>query len=101
MMSLKESLMKFLLIKLIKLYSYIISPLMGRNCRFYPTCSAYTQDSIHKHGVLKGLWLGIKRILRCHPWHKGEMLDPVPDTIAWNDLIRYKRSGSKKVETNN
>lgn len=64
-------------ILLIKGYSYLISPFMGNNCRYTPTCSAYTQEAVEKHGVIKGLWLGIKRISRCHPWHEGGY-DPVP-----------------------
>ena len=66
-------------ILLIKGYSYLISPFMGNNCRYTPTCSAYTQEAVEKHGVFKGLWLGIKRISRCHPWHEGGY-DPVPDS---------------------
>lgn len=96
--------MKIVLIKFIRLYSYIVSPLLGRNCRFYPTCSAYTREAIEKHGSLKGVWLGLVRILKCHPWHNGEMLDPVPDSVAWRDMIGYKRSGcecpSKKPKVN-
>jgi len=65
-------------ILLIKGYSYLISPFMGNNCRYTPTCSAYTQEAVEKHGVIKGLWLGVKRISRCHPWHEGGY-DPVPD----------------------
>ena len=92
---------KKLLIKLIGIYSYLISPLMGRNCRFYPTCSAYTRQAIEKHGVLKGGCLGTRRIICCHPWHRGEMLDPVPDSIAWKDMIGYKRTVSRKARKNN
>lgn len=69
---------KKLLISLIRVYSFLLSPLLGQNCRFYPTCSAYTRQAIEEHGSVKGVWLGIIRILKCHPWHKGEMLDPVP-----------------------
>ena len=65
-------------ILLIKGYSYLISPFMGNNCRYTPTGSAYTQEAVEKHGVIKGLWLGVKRISRCHPWHEGGY-DPVPD----------------------
>ncbi len=69
--------MRRLFVLLIKGYSYLISPFLGNNCRYYPTCSAYTQEAIEVHGVVRGLWLGIKRILRCHPWHEGGV-DPVP-----------------------
>ncbi len=61
----------------IKFYQKFISPLLGNNCRFYPTCSNYMIQAIEVHGVVKGLWLGIKRILRCNPWSAGGY-DPVP-----------------------
>jgi uncharacterized protein len=66
---------------LIRLYQYLISPMMPPACRFYPSCSAYTYDSIKFHGVTKGLSLGIRRILRCHPFNPGGY-DPVlqPET---------------------
>ena len=70
--------MKKLVLLLVKGYSYLISPFLGNNCRYYPTCSAYTQEAIERHGVLRGLWLGIKRISRCHPFHEGGV-DPVPE----------------------
>lgn len=59
-------------------YSAAISPLLGQNCRFYPTCSAYTHQAIGRHGAFKGLWLGIRRMGRCHPFYHGPFDDPVP-----------------------
>ena len=58
-------------------YQYVISPMLGPRCRFYPTCSEYTCQAIERYGIAKGSWLGIKRISRCHPWHSGGV-DPVP-----------------------
>jgi hypothetical protein len=69
--------MKIVLLAFIRFYQYAISPLIGRRCRYFPTCSEYTADAIHKHGAVKGGWLGVKRICRCHPWHPGGY-DPVP-----------------------
>ena len=69
---------KWLAIMLIKGYRYFISPLLGSNCRFYPTCSSYTLEAIERYGLLRGGWLGIKRISRCHPYNDGGV-DPVPD----------------------
>lgn len=64
-------------ILLIKLYQWIISPWLGPKCRYTPTCSAYTIEAIQKYGVIKGIWLGVKRLSRCHPWG-GHGHDPVP-----------------------
>lgn len=69
--------MKTLLILLIRFYQRFISPLSPPACRFTPTCSQYTLEAIQKYGALKGTWLGIKRICRCHPWG-GSGYDPVP-----------------------
>ncbi len=69
--------MKKLVIIFIKFYQYSISPLLGRNCRYYPTCSAYAVEAVEKYGSLKGTAFAIKRILRCHPFHAGGF-DPVP-----------------------
>lgn len=62
---------------LIKFYQYGISPYIGSHCRFYPSCSCYTHDAIQQHGFLYGSYLGIRRLLRCHPWNAGGY-DPVP-----------------------
>jgi len=67
----------FPFIVLIKLYQWIISPILGPKCRFTPSCSQYTLEALKKYGVFKGTWLGIKRISRCHPWG-GHGYDPVP-----------------------
>lgn len=69
--------MKHLLLALIRFYQYAISPLLGRRCRFFPSCSEYTVEAIQKHGAIAGLKLGLRRISRCHPWHPGGY-DPVP-----------------------
>ena len=69
--------MKSLLQALIRLYQYTISPYLGARCRFFPSCSAYTAEAVDKYGAGRGAWLGLKRILRCHPWNAGGF-DPVP-----------------------
>jgi len=65
---------------LIALYRNLISPFLGVKCRFYPSCSLYAQIAIERFGVMQGLWLALKRLLRCHPWSgKCDWYDPVPD----------------------
>ena len=88
--------MKRLLQFLIKAYFYAISPWLGPNCRFYPTCSSYTHEAIEKHGALKGLVLGIVRILKCQPLCKHHGHDPVPEAFDWADVIGYKRKSQSK-----
>ena len=63
--------MKRMMIMAIRCYQKFISPLFPPTCRFYPTCSTYFIQALEKYGVLKGSYLGIKRILKCHPWHEG------------------------------
>ncbi len=58
-------------------YRLFISPLLGQNCRFDPTCSSYALQALERHGAVKGGWLAMKRIVRCHPWG-GSGIDPVP-----------------------
>jgi uncharacterized protein len=69
--------LSFPFIVLIKLYQWIISPWLGSKCRYTPTCSHYGIEALKKYGPIKGLWLTVKRITRCHPWG-GHGHDPVP-----------------------
>ena len=70
--------MKTILKMIIKIYQKVISPLTPPSCRFYPTCSNYGLEAIDTHGAMKGSWLAVRRILKCHPFHEGGF-DPVPD----------------------
>ena len=69
---------KTILLFLIRFYRRRISPLFPPCCRFYPTCSAYALEAVTRYGALKGGWLALRRICRCHPFYKGDRYDPVP-----------------------
>ncbi|WP_141433789.1 membrane protein insertion efficiency factor YidD [Bacillus sp. 03113] len=69
--------MKFLFIAIIRFYQTVISPFTPPTCRFYPTCSQYGLEAIKKYGAIKGGWLTLKRLVKCHPFHPGG-IDPVP-----------------------
>ncbi|HRC60685.1 putative membrane protein insertion efficiency factor [Candidatus Propionivibrio aalborgensis] len=69
--------MKLLLLALIRIYKYAISPFLGRRCRFFPSCSEYAAEAVEKHGAFRGTRLVLARISRCHPWNPGGF-DPVP-----------------------
>ena len=72
--------MKKILILIIKFYQKAISPLTPPSCRFHPTCSSYGLEAIETHGALKGSWLAVRRISKCHPFHEGGF-DPVPEKV--------------------
>lgn len=75
--SIFATILSFPFIVLIKLYQWIISPWLGPKCRYTPTCSQYALEAFKKYGPIKGFWLALKRIIRCHPWG-GHGYDPVP-----------------------
>ena len=70
--------MKKIFLSLIRFYQRSISPLSPPRCRFLPTCSQYAYEAITKYGAIKGGWLALRRLLRCHPFYKGDFFDPVP-----------------------
>lgn len=74
---------------LIRGYQLVLSPWIGRQCRFYPTCSHYADEAIAVHGVWRGAWLALRRIGRCHPFHEGGV-DPVPD-LATGAAVKHSR----------
>lgn len=78
----------FILIIPVKIYQWLISPLLPRSCRYVPTCSEYAIEALKVHGPLKGLFLGTKRILSCHPWG-GHGYDPVPP--RGTPLFKFKK----------
>ncbi len=69
--------MKCLVLGLLKVYRYALSPMLGNNCRYVPSCSDYAEQAIQKFGVMKGAALAVRRLARCHPWHPGGF-DPLP-----------------------
>jgi putative membrane protein insertion efficiency factor len=74
----KISIFSYPLILIIYVYRYTLSPLIGNQCRFYPTCSHYAEEAVKKHGAWRGSIMAVRRLFRCHPWHEGGY-DPVPD----------------------
>lgn len=81
---------------LVKGYQYAISPLLGNNCRFYPSCSQYMIEAIEQFGIIKGVYLGLKRLSKCHPWHEGGM-DPVPSCKCHDKSSNTKTENSEKT----
>ena len=79
--------MRQVLIALIKLYRYAISPYLAPSCRYTPSCSSYAIEAVERFGIFRGSWMAVRRISRCHPWHEGGY-DPVPGS---NDTITTRR----------
>jgi putative membrane protein insertion efficiency factor len=75
----KLSIVARLAVEVIGIYRRFVSPMLGNHCRFHPSCSAYAVEAIGLHGLARGSWLAMRRILRCHPFHPGGV-DPVPET---------------------
>jgi putative membrane protein insertion efficiency factor len=73
--------MQAILISLIQLYRFLISPWVGQHCRFHPTCSCYALTAIERFGAVRGSFLTVQRLLKCHPWHAGGF-DPVPEKLG-------------------
>ena len=69
--------MSWLLRRMVRVYRYLISPLLGPSCRFHPSCSEFAEEALAQHGALRGSWLAVRRLCRCGPWHPGGF-DPVP-----------------------
>ncbi len=84
--------MKMILLGLIRVYQLTLSALMGRRCRYLPTCSEYAGDAIEKHGPVRGSLMGVARMCRCHPWG-GEGFDPVPEVYDGPHWRQRKRTG--------
>jgi len=69
--------MRHAMLGLIRLYQFLLSPWVGNHCRFHPTCSEYAKGAITRYGSIRGGWMAMRRLSRCHPWHPGGA-DPVP-----------------------
>ena len=78
----------------IRLYQMLISPLLGPRCRFYPSCSAYAVEALQRHGALRGSWLAVRRLGRCHPWNPGGP-DPVPPARPGAALTSPRQHGAR------
>lgn len=75
----------------IRLYQRLVSPLLGPRCRFEPSCSEYTAQSILRYGPVRGLYLGVRRLLRCHPWSAGGF-DDVPEVFSWRTSTQARQA---------
>ena len=76
--------MNRILIAIVQVYRYALSPFLGQHCRFHPSCSVYAIEALRVHGTLRGSWLAVRRLACCHPWHRGGY-DPVPPSTGFSD----------------
>ncbi|MGI8888267.1 MAG: membrane protein insertion efficiency factor YidD [Nocardioidaceae bacterium] len=90
--------MKWLLIGFLRGYRLLISPPYGQVCRYYPSCSAYALESVERHGTVRGGWLSLQRIGRCHPWAAGGP-DPVPAEFSWRPIAPGERVSTPRSRT--
>lgn len=90
--------MKWVLIGLLRAYRFAISPLYGQVCRYHPTCSAYALEAVTVHGSIKGSWLAIRRVGRCHPWAAGGY-DPVPAPGSSKERDQHRTASAAPVNT--
>jgi putative membrane protein insertion efficiency factor len=81
--------MSRILIAIVQAYRYALSPLLGQHCRFHPSCSAYAVEALERHGPVRGSWLSLRRLARCHPWHHGGF-DPVPPQAGASDGLSHR-----------
>lgn len=95
-MKMVKKIIEFIVLLPVYFYRYAISPLTPPSCRYSPTCSLYAIEAVKKHGVLKGVYLGTKRILSCNPWG-GSGYDPVPEEFSW----RKKKQDIESIENIN
>jgi putative membrane protein insertion efficiency factor len=88
---------KHILVALLRAYRFAISPLYGQVCRYHPTCSAYALEAVQAHGAMRGSWLAVRRVLRCHPWAAGGV-DHVPPVGYPDSTIRRPKASAQLRE---